>query len=63
MPLSPHALIGIPLVVGVPRKTLQKMQLVPSAMSHVAITATGHTYLTFLYLKRALPITVTQLIE
>lgn len=56
MPLSPHALIGIPLVVGVPRKTLQKMQLVPSAVSHVAITATGHTYLTFLYLKRALPI-------
>lgn len=57
MPLSPHALIGIPLVVGIPKKTLQKMQLVPGVMSHVAVTAIGHTDLTSLHLKRALSIT------
>lgn len=64
MPLSPSALIGIPLAVGLPRKTLQKMQLVQSAMSHVAITPTGHTYHTSPYFKRTLHITyVTLLIE
>lgn len=51
MPLSPQALIGIPLVVGTLRKTLQKMQLVPGAIPHVAITPTRHTDLTLLHFE------------